>query len=69
MKTRRPYPTLRHWREAQGLSQREAAKALGMSQSGYGKLEMRKRAPQTGARAKQLMEETGVPLEWLMGLS
>lgn len=64
--TSRPYPDLKTWRDAKDLSQHEAAKLLGISQTYYGRLERREQAA-TGKRAKVIMEMTGVPLEILVG--
>jgi len=64
----RPYPTLKHWRDAQGMNQRDAAKILGMTQSEYSKLEIGRRTPRP-KRAAAIMEKTGVPLEALMGIA
>ena len=62
----RPYPNLELWRQAQRLSQREAAKFLGISQTYYSRLERRTQAA-PGKRAKVIMDLTGVPLEVLVG--
>jgi transcriptional regulator with XRE-family HTH domain len=64
----RPYPSLKHWREAHGYSQRVAAKRLGITQSAYSKLETGQRAPRKRL-AKVIVEETCVPLEVLMGIA
>ena len=62
------YPTLEAWREAANLSQMEAAKLLGISQTYYGRLE---RGEQVAVRekARNIMAKTGVPVEVLVGLS
>jgi transcriptional regulator with XRE-family HTH domain len=62
----RPYPDLKTWRDANGLSQREAAKYLGMSQIGYSRFERRVRFMR-GQKAKGIVKKTGVPLEILVG--
>lgn len=59
------YRTLRAWRRAQKLSQSEAARILGLSQSHYSKLERRTHAL-PGKRAKGITKRTGVPLEVLV---
>lgn len=64
--TARSYPTLKHWRDANELSQQQAAKTLGISQSTYTLLERKKRFVK-GERAKTIMEITHVPLEVLAG--
>lgn len=66
--TTRPYPNLKTWREAAGLSQREAADLLSISQTYYGRLE---RGEQVVVRdaAKRIIDLTGVPLETLVGLA
>jgi len=64
----RPYPTLKHWRDAQGLNQIRAAQELGISQAAYSRFERQKSAPNRDL-AKRLMVKTGVPLESLMGIS
>lgn len=68
MSITRPYPTLKHWREANGLNQREAAGRLGITQSEYSKLETGKRTPRP-KRLTAIVHETGVPLEVLLGIA
>jgi len=63
--TTRTYRTLRAWRRALGLNQRDAAIVLGLSQSHYSKLERRTHAV-PGKRAKLITKKTGVPLEVLV---
>lgn len=64
--TSRSYPDLATWRAAKGYSQQQAAVLLGISQTFYSRLERRVlSAP--GKRAKRIMEQTGVPLEILVG--
>lgn len=60
------YPTLKAWRDATNLNQRDAAKLLGISQTYYGRLE-RGLQIATGRRAKFLREKTGVSIEVLVG--
>jgi transcriptional regulator with XRE-family HTH domain len=64
--TSRSYPTLKHWRDAAELTQREAADFLGISQSFYNRLEQGLQAAH-GKNAKRITERTGVPLEILVG--
>lgn len=64
----RPYPTLKHWRDARGLNQREAAALLGITQSEYSKLETGRRTPRP-RRLKAIVEVTGVPPEVLLGIA
>lgn len=67
-RTRRAYPDLATWREAEHINQREAAERLGFSQSKYGRLE-RGVLTVVGAEAETVMAKTGVPLEVLVGVS
>jgi transcriptional regulator with XRE-family HTH domain len=62
----RTFPTLAAWRDATGLSQAEAARVLGMSQTNYSKLERRIIAS-PGKRARKIWKQTGVPVEVLVG--
>lgn len=62
------YDSLKDWREAHGLSQRDAAKILGMSQSAYAKWEIHRRAPRPN-RLKALVAKTGVRIESLIGIA
>lgn len=64
----RTYPNLETWRREHGLSQRQAAKALGVSQTKYCRLE-RKMLTATGELAKRIIKETRVPIETLVGLA
>lgn len=64
----RAYPSLKAFREGKGLSQRAAAAQFGISQSAWWKYEQGFRYPHRRI-AKLLMEQTGVPLEVLMGLA
>ncbi|HXU05232.1 MAG TPA: helix-turn-helix transcriptional regulator [Polyangia bacterium] len=65
---RRPYPSLLAWRTAQGLSQRDAADRLGMTQTSYSRAELGEVCPRKEA-LKRVIAETGVPLEVLVGLA
>lgn len=62
----RPYPNLKTWREAKTLTSRQAARALGISLTKYNRLERAERFVK-GPEAKRLMQETGVPIEVLVG--
>lgn len=62
MKRIRSYPTLKAWRTAMQLNQREAAKQLGLTQSLYSKFERQTHRPRP-ERAKAISEKTGVPFE------
>ncbi len=65
MKRTRPYRSLKAWRAAQGLSQREAARKLGMSQAGYSRAESGTMRPRV-KKAVLISERTGVPLETVL---
>lgn len=65
-KASRPYRDLKAWRDAHGLSQRDAAKILKISQTYYSRLERRVQTCY-GKNAKRIMDATGVPLEILVG--
>ena len=64
----RPHPSLKHWREARGFNQREAAQELGITQSEYSKFETGRRTPRP-KRLKAIVAATGVPLEVLLGIA
>jgi len=66
--TRRTYPNLKTWREAQGWSTREAARFLEISQTFYGRLE---RGEQVAVRdtLARIVDRTHVPVETLVGLA
>ncbi len=70
--TTRSFPDLRTWRRYQKRtdgrhwSQREAADFLGISQTYYRRLECGVQVAR-GKRAKRFTEQTGVPLEILVG--
>lgn len=68
MKRIKPYASLKAWRDAQALNQREAARLLGVSQALYARVELRRGAPRP-RRAKTISEQTGVPFEILMGVA
>lgn len=63
---KRTFPNLKTWRAHYGLSQREAAKALDISQTQYSRLERGTQAIK-GPLAKTIRERTCVPLETLVG--
>lgn len=68
MKRVKSYPSLLAWRTARRLSQREAAKILGVSQPVYAQVELgrvRPRAP----RGKAMSLKTGVAFEVVMGVA
>ncbi len=68
IKVVRPYTSLKAWRESQGLDQRAAAKALGITQGYYSRLERGTAAPRPET-ARTMMDICGVPLEVLMGIA
>ncbi len=68
MKKIRSYPTLKAWRAALGLNQRDAALLLGVSQSLYARAESGTNSPRP-QRAKNMSEKTGVSFETLMGVA
>ena len=63
----RPYPSLKRWREAFGLNQGQAAQQLGVSPSYYSRLENGEQHPHR-TLAKAISDETGVPLETVLGV-
>lgn len=65
---RKSYGNLRQWREAQGLSQAEAAEILEISQKSYSRFETGQRYVK-GPLAARLMARTGVALEVLVGVA
>jgi transcriptional regulator with XRE-family HTH domain len=62
----RTYTNLAAWRNATGLSQMEASRVLGISQTSYSRLERRVVAAR-GKRARSIWRQTGVPVEVLVG--
>lgn len=68
MAKKQTYSSLKAWREDHDLSQREAARILGVSQAGWSKIELGIRRPRRDL-AKRLLKKTGVPVEVLMGLA
>lgn len=64
----RAYLSLADWRDGHHLSQRDAAAKFGISQSGWNKIELGTRHPRR-VLLKKLVEETGVPLEVLVGVA
>ena len=68
MKKIRSYPTLKAWRAALGLNQRDAALLLGVSQSLYAKTESGHNRPRP-LRAKTISEKTGVAFEIVLGVA
>jgi transcriptional regulator with XRE-family HTH domain len=67
-RSKRTYPTLKAWREATGLNQREAAQILGTTQTTYSRFERQARAPKP-ERAKAISQKTGVPFESVLGVA
>lgn len=64
----KPHSSLRAWRRAMGFTQQEAAAYLKISQSYYCKLEAKIQTPRKGV-LKGLTEQTGVPVDELMGIA
>jgi transcriptional regulator with XRE-family HTH domain len=64
----KPHSSLRAWRRAMGLTQRQAAAHLGISQSYYYKLEAKTQTPRKGV-LKTVTARTGVPVDELMGIA
>lgn len=62
----RTFPTLAAWRDALGLSQMEASRVLGISQTRYSRLERRISATR-GKTARRIWKQTGVPVAVLVG--
>jgi transcriptional regulator with XRE-family HTH domain len=65
---RRTDPTVLAWRMASGLSQREAASILGMTQATYSRLELGRTVPRRAA-LQRVLDRTGVPLDVLVGVA
>lgn len=68
MKRKKSFASLKAWRDELALNQRDAALVLGLSQSGYAKLEIGHRIPRP-KKAKVISKKTGVPFENLMGVA
>jgi len=68
MKRITTYSSLKAWRLAQQMNQREAASLLGVSQTLYARTEAKRGAPRP-LRAKAISEKTGVPFEIVMGVA
>lgn len=68
MKKRIQFNSLKAWREAHELSQREAAGQFGVSQGAWNKIELGLRTPRKALLAK-LAHGTGVPVEVLTGIA
>lgn len=62
------YQTLKDWRTAEGLSQEAAARKLGMALTTYCRYERGEHSVK-GERAKRLMAQTGVSIEFLAGVA
>lgn len=67
MNRKRIYPTLSAWRDAERLSQEQAAKEIGVTQSFYSRLENGHMFPSRHL-AKRITDTTGVPLETVLGV-
>ena len=61
------YPNLERWRTAERLNQRGAAERLRISQGYYSRLEQQQQHPHRKL-AKFISDETGVPLETILGV-
>ena len=68
MKQRRPTKTLRQWRHGVALTQTDAARLFGVSQSYYSKVELGQNAPNPRL-AKRIADKTGVPLESVLNVA
>ena len=62
------YPDLWTWRHTARLTQAEAAKILGISQTYYGRIESGRYVPPC-ERAKTITAKTGVPLDAIVGVA
>jgi len=60
------FTTLRDWREAQRLSQAQAAEVFGISQGLWWKYETRRMFPR-GKLAKRIADTTGIDLAVIIG--
>lgn len=68
MNRNRIYPSLKAWRDAEGLTQGEAAAQLGVSQGHYSKLEQQQ--TYAGKKlGKRISERARVPLEHVLGIA
>ncbi len=67
MNHKRSYPSLKAWRDANQLTQREAARILGISQPSYCRLETGQYYPPRDL-VKQIVEVANIPLELLFNL-
>ena len=65
---KRAYPSLKTWRLSHQLTQRQAAKKLGISQAYLSLIETGMQFPRP-TLAKKITDETGVPLETLLGIA
>lgn len=68
MNRKRIYPSLAKWRDAERLTQEQAAQLLGVSQNYYSRLERSLQFPNR-LLAKQIAERTGVALEHVLGVA
>lgn len=67
MKRIKTYASLKSWRTAAGLTQREAARLLDVPQALYARIELGQTT--RPIRAKAISDQTGVPFEILMGVA
>lgn len=66
-RNRRPFPHIKAWREAQHLNGQQASVRLGISPAWYSKIERGVMTP--GKKlGKQIADQTGVPLETVLGV-
>lgn len=65
---KRAFKSLKAYRKALKLNQREAAAKVGVSQSCWARAEAGQNIPHK-ARLKRILKETGVPLDVLMGIA
>lgn len=65
---RNAFKTLREWRKSWDLTQAEAARLFGMSQSKYCKVEIGMQPPRPKV-GKRMADKTGVPFEVVMHVS
>jgi transcriptional regulator with XRE-family HTH domain len=67
--TKQPPPaTLRDWRLARGLTQKQAAAVFGCAQSSWANYEQGRRRPRRDL-ARRLIDHTAVPAEVILGLA
>lgn len=65
---KRIFPSLKAWRDEEGLTQEQAAEILGVSQGHYSKLEQRQLF--AGKKlGKRISERARIPLENVLGIA